>query len=79
MGIKAKEKLFDTDENKKAWKHLMMYVFQNGKSLEQVAQELNTSEYFLMKFINKHMEISMMLVDKNYEVASSKIKLVYKN
>lgn len=64
MGIKAKEKLFDTDENKKAWKHLMMYVFQNGKSPEQVAQELNTSEYFLMKFINRHMEISMMLVDK---------------
>ena len=62
--FKAKDKIFDKDENKKAWKHLMMYVFQTGKTIEEVAGELRTEEYFLMKFIDKHMDISMALVER---------------
>ena len=66
--FKSKEKIFDTEANRKAWKHLMMYIFQSGKTPEQVAQELRTDEYVLMKFIDKHMDFSMMLLDRIMEL-----------
>ena len=64
MPITSKEKIFDKEANRKAWKHLMMYVFQKGKSMEQIAKELRTDEYFLMKFVNHHIDISLLLVER---------------